>query len=67
MKIIKPKDGDYRLKTKFLWWPKRFNGIWIWFETVTIRQVYLGLFGFSMWRWCDVCLWDLEKDQPLVY
>ena len=41
MKINKPKDGEYRYKTKFLWLPKRFDGGWYWLETVTIRQVYL--------------------------
>ncbi len=56
MRISKPKDGDYRYITKFLWIPKRFNGTWMWLETVTIRQVYLGLFGMSYFTWIDVCL-----------
>ena len=54
MIINKPKDGEYRYKTKFLWFPKRFDGGWYWLETVTIRQLYL-YHGVWMRGWADVC------------
>lgn len=54
MKIQKPKDGDYRYVTKFLWMPRRFDGVWVWLETVTIRQIYF-YHGLSI-GWADVCL-----------
>ena len=28
MKIYRPKDGEYRYKTKFLWFPKRLDNGW---------------------------------------
>jgi len=64
MRIDKPKDGDYRYVTKFLWTPKRFDGVWVWLEKVTIRQVYLGLFGMSYFRWIDVCLSNPFTGSP---
>jgi hypothetical protein len=55
MRIEKPKDGDYRYVTKFLWMPKRFDGIWVWLETVTIRQCYF--YNRVLIRgWANVCL-----------
>jgi hypothetical protein len=63
MKTIKPKDGDHREITKFLLFPKRFNGAWFWLETVTIRQMYLYLFGGALWRWCDICVIDKESGK----
>ena len=55
MKITKPKDGDYRTITKFLWLPKRFDGVWIWLEKVTIRQIYL--YNGVLYRgWSDICI-----------
>ena len=34
------KDGDIRKYDKFLLWPKRFDGIWYWLETVIIREKF---------------------------
>ena len=64
MKINRPKDGDYRYKTKFLWFPKRFNGGWYWLETVTIRQVYL-YYEVSLTGWYNVCLSNPESGLPI--
>ena len=55
MRINRPKDGEYRYKTKFLWFPKRFDGGWYWLETITIRQVYL-YHGVLKRGWSDICL-----------
>jgi hypothetical protein len=64
MKINRPKDGDYRYKTKFLWFPKRFDSGWYWLETVTIRQIYF-YHGTGVPGWCDVCLSDSKTELPL--
>ncbi len=53
MRINRPKDGEYRYKTKFLWFPKRFDGGWYWLETITIRQVYL-YHGVLKRGWADI-------------
>jgi hypothetical protein len=57
------KDGDYRYKTKFLWWPQLFQDEWIWLETVTIRQMYIDDEVF--WpRWVNICLSNPESGLP---
>ena len=61
MKIYRPKDGEYRYKTKFLWFPKRFDGGWYWLETVTIRQVYL-YHGVLKRGWANVCLSNPKEE-----
>lgn len=55
MVIRRPKDGDRREVTRFLWLPRRFDGGWYWLETVTVRQVYL-YYGTVLPGWEDVCL-----------
>lgn len=61
MKIkILPKDGDSHYVTKFLWFPRIFDGVFYWLETVTIRQVY-----FSDSGWYDVCLSNPESGLPI--
>ena len=64
MKINRPKDGEYRYKTKFLWFPKRFDGGWYWLETVTIRQLYL-YHGVWMRGWANVCLANPNSGLPI--
>ena len=59
----KPKEGDYRYKTRFLWLPKRFDGGWYWLETVTIRQIYL--YRVLKRGWVDVCLSNHESGLPI--
>jgi hypothetical protein len=63
MIIKRPKDGDYRYKTKFLWIPKRFDAGWYWLETVTIRQIYFyhGLIP----GWYDICLSNPKSGLPI--
>ena len=61
MRINRPKDGEYRYKTKFLWFPKRFDGGWYWLETVTIRQVYL-YHGVVKRGWANVCLSNPKEE-----
>jgi len=63
MKINRPEDGDYRYKTKFLWFPKRFDGGWYWLETVTIRQIYF-YYGLIP-GWYNVCLSNPESGLPI--
>jgi hypothetical protein len=65
MKVNKPKDGDYRYKTKFLWFPKRFDGGWHWLETVTIRQIYLYYGPTFRSKWYNVCLSNPESGLPI--
>ena len=65
MKINKPKDGEYRYKTKFLWFPKRFDGGWYWLETVTIRQLYCPPTWISFRGWADVCLSNPDTGMPI--
>jgi hypothetical protein len=64
MRINKPKDGEYRYKTIFLWFPKRFDGGWYWLETVTIRQLYLYN-GVLKPGWEDVCLSNPNSGLPI--
>jgi hypothetical protein len=64
MKFKRPKDGDYRYKTKFLWYPKRFDGEWRWLETVTIRQIYL-YHGMLVSGWYNVCLSNPISGLPI--
>jgi len=64
MKINRPKDGEYRHKTKFLWFPKRFDGGWYWLETITIRQVYL-YHGVLKRGWSDICFQN-HGDDPVL-
>ena len=63
MKINRPKDGDYRYKTKFLWFPRRFDGGWYWLETVTIRQIYF--YYVLTPGWYNVCLSNPESGLPI--
>jgi hypothetical protein len=65
MKINRPKDGDYRYKTKFLWLPKRFDGGWYWLETVTIRQIYFYHGHGLIPGWHNVCLSNPESGLPI--
>jgi hypothetical protein len=58
-----PKDGDHRYKTKFCWFPQRFNGYWIWLQTATIRQVYF-YHGVVFPGWFNVCLSDPDTGLP---
>ena len=63
IKMSKHGKGDSRYKTKFLWFPKIFDGVWYWLETVTIRQVYLpGLFTMV---WYDFCLSNPKSGLPI--
>jgi len=67
MKINRPNDGDYRYKTKFLWFPKRFDGGWYWLETVTIRQIYylsLPYHGLIP-GWYDLFLSNPKSGLPI--
>jgi hypothetical protein len=64
MKIKRPKDGDYRYKTTFLWYPKRFDGGWYWLETVTIRQMYIYNEIIPS-KWYDVCLSNPKSGLPI--
>lgn len=65
MKINRPKDGDYRYMTKFLWLPKRFDGAWYWLETITIRQIYF--YHGIIPGWYDVCLSNPKTGLPLSF
>ena len=66
MLLKRPKDGEYREVTKFLWLPKRFDGGWRWLETVTTRQMYLYHMGFQP-GWVDVCLVNPNDEETPLY
>lgn len=63
MRIKTAEDGDLRDRWKFVWFPGRYNGYWIWLERVYIREIYLELVPFPMW--CYVCLVDPETNSPI--
>lgn len=63
MKITKPKDGDYRYVTKFLIFPKRFDGAWYWLETITFRQIYL--YHGTIPGWSDICVSNPLTGLPI--
>jgi hypothetical protein len=58
------KDGETRYKTKFLWLPQKFGNVWLWLETVTVRQIYLSR-GMLIPGWYDVCLSNPESGLPV--
>ena len=65
MRVKKPKHYEDRLVTKFLWFPKRFDGVWVWLETVTIRQMYFPPTWCSGAGWADVCLSNPDSGLPI--
>jgi hypothetical protein len=65
MRFKKPKYYEYRYVTKFLWFPKRFDGLWVWLETVTIRQMYCPPSWISGSGWTDVCLSNPNSGLPI--
>ena len=64
MRVKKPKYYEDRLVTKFLWFPKRFDGVWVWLETVTIRQRYCPPSWYAC-GWTDVCLSNPDSGFPI--
>ena len=65
MIINAAKDGDYRYKWKFIWFPTYFrNGCWVWLHKVYVRQIYLSD-GVLYPRWINVILSDPKTGQPL--
>lgn len=51
------KDGQKRVITKFLWFPKRIGNEWRWFERATIKQTLHKMAdptsGSVWWEWWD--------------
>jgi len=70
MRLKRPRNGDYRWRSKFFWIPARFDGVKIWLERSMVRQLYMGA---PHWKWVDVCLYDqrihghLENGLPIGY
>ena len=55
----RPKDGEARTITKFLWIPKKINNEWRWLGVESYRQLYAKEYFFashddSPVRWHDI-------------
>ncbi len=66
MKFKKPKVGDFRVVTRFLWTPRRFDGNLIWLETVSYRQHYTFVFLVG-YTWCDICLVNPKSGDAIEF
>lgn len=47
----KPKDGEERVISAFLWWPRTIGGETRWLETASWRQ------------WLEACFFDEWRDM----
>ena len=48
-----PKDGEWRIKKKFLLFPVYLEGKGKWLEYAKIKQVYNIAYGWINWRWVE--------------
>jgi hypothetical protein len=58
---IKPKDQDYRVITKFLWFPKKIQNEWRWLEHAEIGQRYGS---WDLWPGWDDEEWIDTRKMP---
>lgn len=49
----KPAFGRVRIKTCFLYFPKKIKNEWRWLEKAKINQVYLSGFGWTNTKWAQ--------------
>jgi len=56
MRWTPPKDGDIRVRTRFLIFPLTLNGETRWLERVTIKEIFQRSYDGSWWypvAWVD--------------
>lgn len=70
-KKVKPpkRNGDYRITTKFLLFPKCLENEWRWLETASIlqrcsRNLNVSDFTYNMLLWYDV---EWSQSEGLMY
>jgi len=60
-----PRPHDQRTFEVFCWYPRRIDGVWYWWERITIEQFFWMYHG--IWQWGRSTVVELPVPVPAVW